>query len=298
MHEDVLGILRCPCCSKNMIAEAVTLEDDEIMTGSLRCQKGKIWSISEGVVDLGSEEQKDANKWSEELKDRTIEELDQEIKNKTPANQLELQEQTCQRIVQHVVCNAPRFVLDVGTGRGTLLKELAPKIPSGCHMTCVDLSSAVLKAVRKKIKQMNPRAKVDYIACDASSLPFNNESFDMVISFFGVSNMGDSIPKGITEIRRVLRQSGSFVNSSLVVEQNSKSYQMLQKHYGEKVGSLVDFITLKGFREIHNRFGFADVRLDMIGKSLAEKNELDLLPVEGDCFALVLAVAQKQRVSP
>jgi len=293
VHKEILGMLRCPCCSKNMIAKAVTVEDDEIIAGTLRCQNGEDWSISEGVVDLGSEEQKDANRWSEELKNRTIEELDQEIKNKTPANQLQLQEQTCQRIVQDVVRKAPRFVLDVGTGRGMLLKELAPMISGVSNIICVDLSSAVLKAVRKKTKKMNPRAKADYIACDASSLPFNNESFDMVVSFFGVSNMGDSIPKGLTEIRKVLRQGGSFVNSSLVVEQDSKSYQMLQKHYGEQVGSLVDFITLKGFQEIHNRFGFADVRLNMIGQSLAEKNELDLLPVEGDRFAFVLAVAQK-----
>jgi len=252
----------------------------------------------DGVLDFGYEEQKDGSEWSRELRSKSIEELDQEVKERTPDNQLELQEKTCQFIAQQVRRIEPELILDVATGRGMLLEKLAPITESSSQLVCVDLSPAVLKEVRKKTKNTNPRAKINYIACNAAALPFNDNCFDMAVSFFGVANMGASIVEGISEARRVLKPDGSFLNASLIIEQGSESYRLLGEYYGERAGRLIDFVLSSGFRESHKLAGFLDVRLEIIGESVAQKNKYDLLPVEGDWFASGVAVAQQRNIPP
>ncbi len=155
-----------------------------------------------------------------------------------------------------------------------------------------------MKEVRKKTKNTNPRARINYIACNAAALPFNDNCFDMAVSFFGVANMGASIVKGISEARRVLKPDSSFLNASLIVRQDSESYRFLREYYGERAGRLIDFVLCSGFREFHKLVGFLDVRLVIIGESVAQKNKYDLLPVEGDRFAFGVVVAQQRKTPP
>ncbi len=95
-------------------------------------------------------------------------------------------------------------VLDVGCGTGVLLKTLADTYPD-VALAGVDLTREMLAVARKRL----PKA-VRLEQAGAEKLPFDDESFDTVIS----CNMFHYIREPIAaleEMRRVLKPAGAFI---------------------------------------------------------------------------------------
>jgi demethylmenaquinone methyltransferase/2-methoxy-6-polyprenyl-1,4-benzoquinol methylase len=97
-------------------------------------------------------------------------------------------------------------ILDVATGTGDLAIALAHAIPTA-RVTGVDISENMLATGRKKI---SGRDRIELLAGDAEKLNFDDGTFDAVTVAFGVRNFGD-IPRGLTEMGRVLRPGGRCV---------------------------------------------------------------------------------------
>lgn len=121
--------------------------------------------------------------------DYDYEELDNNIVAETPASFQQITKETKKVIIQKIQNEKPVLLLDIATGRGELFQELLLHISAKTQIICTDLSFQVLKYDRLKAKKINPNAKVNYIACDATRLPFNSSSIDMAVSFFGIANM-------------------------------------------------------------------------------------------------------------
>jgi demethylmenaquinone methyltransferase/2-methoxy-6-polyprenyl-1,4-benzoquinol methylase len=101
-------------------------------------------------------------------------------------------------------CSAKR-ILVLATGTGDVAIALARKIPDA-RITGVDLSEEMLKVGRKKIST----DRITLRTGDAEALDFADATFDAVTVAFGVRNFGD-IPRGLTEMHRVLRPGGLCV---------------------------------------------------------------------------------------
>ena len=78
--------------------------------------------------------------------------------------------------------NKKAKILDAagGTGRITL-----PLARLGYDITICDLSAAMLDVARRKLEKEGLIDKVEIIECDVRSLPFENESFDFVLCWYG-----------------------------------------------------------------------------------------------------------------
>jgi len=92
-------------------------------------------------------------------------------------------------------------VLDVGCGTGRLIRKLVDK---GAIVTGADISPEMLKIAKKKFD------KVEFIEGDIEHLPFEDESFDMVIATFVIVHLKD-LRKAFDEVYRVLKPGGSFI---------------------------------------------------------------------------------------
>jgi SAM-dependent methyltransferase len=89
--------------------------------------------------------------------------------------------------------------LDVGCGPGTLLSELSRRLGVE-HVVGVDPSQPFVDAARARI----PGAEVRLAA--AETLPFESDSFDVVLSQLVVNFMEDAM-RGVTEMARVARRT-------------------------------------------------------------------------------------------
>ena len=99
-----------------------------------------------------------------------------------------------------------KIVLDVGGGTG-VLSLLALKA-GAARVVCGDISEYMLSEARRKaIDQLDNLDRIDFRKLDAESLPFEDGSFDVVLSSMSFGLFPDQ-KKAVTEMVRVLRVGG------------------------------------------------------------------------------------------
>jgi len=104
---------------------------------------------------------------------------------------------------QHFGLTAASSVLDVGCAKGFMLHDMAHLIP-GITVMGVDVSQY---AIDNAMPDMKPHLRV----ADAKKLPFQDKSFDVVISINTIHNLDRTeCGQALQEIERVARR-GSFV---------------------------------------------------------------------------------------
>ena len=126
--------------------------------------------------------------------------------NKT-AKKLEKINKSFIAIIKRMGINSGK-VLDIGTGSGTLAISLCKEF-SKINAVGIDISNLILIYARGNAKKSNLESKITFIESNAEDLPFENESFDLVVSSNSLHLIDNPI-KMFNEINRVLKKNGKF----------------------------------------------------------------------------------------
>jgi ubiquinone/menaquinone biosynthesis C-methylase UbiE len=98
--------------------------------------------------------------------------------------------------------------LDVGCGTGFPLIELAERLGPASEVHGVDVWSAGLQRAREKVAaRATPNVTIH--EASATSMPFPDARFDLIVSNLGVNNFDDR-DAAIAECRRVIRPGGTI----------------------------------------------------------------------------------------
>lgn len=100
-------------------------------------------------------------------------------------------------------------VLDCGAGTGTTGIMAAEKVGTKGQVTLFDLSEEMLAIAREKVMQKDLQASVSFRVGDAVHLPFDDDSFDVVLSTYGLCPLYDPI-QGALELYRVTKPRGKL----------------------------------------------------------------------------------------
>ncbi|HSR53211.1 MAG TPA: class I SAM-dependent methyltransferase [Acidobacteriota bacterium] len=96
---------------------------------------------------------------------------------------------------------AGQDILDVACGTGILAREAKRAVGSEGSVTGVDINDGMLAVARKQ------SSEISWHKSPAEDLPFQDASFDRVVSQFGLMFFQDKV-KAISEMLRVLRPGG------------------------------------------------------------------------------------------
>jgi len=99
----------------------------------------------------------------------------------------------------------PSSVLDVATGTADFAIDALRLNPA--RVIGLDISVRMLELGREKIRRMKMDDRIELVRGDSLSLPFADDSFDLVMSAFGVRNFSDLF-RGISEMTRVTARNG------------------------------------------------------------------------------------------
>jgi demethylmenaquinone methyltransferase/2-methoxy-6-polyprenyl-1,4-benzoquinol methylase len=94
------------------------------------------------------------------------------------------------------------FLLDLGTGTGDLAREALAQFPRA-RVIAADFTLEMMRVGQKN-------GPLDFSSADALQLPFQDRSFDAVVSGFLMRNVID-LQKALQEQYRVLRKGGRMV---------------------------------------------------------------------------------------
>ena len=106
----------------------------------------------------------------------------------------------------------PQKVLDVCTGTGDLIIEIANRSKEGISFTGYDFTAEMLEVARRKTTTQE--LVVEFIEGDVASMPFDNNRFDVAGIAFGLRNLiyeNSNADRHLNEIHRVIRPGGRFV---------------------------------------------------------------------------------------
>ena len=97
-------------------------------------------------------------------------------------------------------------ILDIATGTGDFA-IIAAKMLRPEKITAVDISEGMMNVGRLKAKEEGVSDTIDFKKEDCTNMTFADNTFDAVISAFGIRNFQD-LDKGLAEMCRVLKKGG------------------------------------------------------------------------------------------
>ncbi len=100
-------------------------------------------------------------------------------------------------------------VLDCGSGTGSTGMLAAKKTGPQGRVTMFDLSNAMLEVARKKVTAENLQDRITFQTGDMTHLPFDDNSFDVVLSTYSLCPLYDP-EKGALEMYRVAKPGGKI----------------------------------------------------------------------------------------
>ena len=106
---------------------------------------------------------------------------------------------------RNLIAGASGDVLEIGGGTGANLGYYSAGVES---VTVTEPEPPMLKLLERKAREQNSQAIV--LRAPAEDLPFEDASFDTVVSTLVLCGVGDQ-PRVMRELRRVLRPGGRLI---------------------------------------------------------------------------------------
>jgi ubiquinone/menaquinone biosynthesis C-methylase UbiE len=104
-------------------------------------------------------------------------------------------------------------VLDIPCGGGFALRVLGPG--QAVHYVAADISPHMLQRAREEARRMRAQDAIEFVEADVSALQFDDESFDLCVTYNGLHCLPDP-REALAELTRVLKPGGTLRGTSCV----------------------------------------------------------------------------------
>lgn len=111
------------------------------------------------------------------------------------------------RLVEHCSAERAADVIEMAAGTGIVSRKLRDHLDPTAALTVTDLNRPMLEIAQSKFTEGE---NVSFKTADALSLPFDDNSFDLMVCQFGVMFFPDK-PASYREAARVLKPGGRYV---------------------------------------------------------------------------------------
>lgn len=156
-----------------------------------------------------------------------------------------------------------QHVLDVACGTGILARAAAERVGPDGAVVGVDINEGMLAVAKEKA------AQIEWRNGPAEALPFENDSFDAVVSQFALMFFEDKVA-AIKEMARVLRPGGHLAVAVWDSLENTPGYdvmtQLLQRLFGDEAADALRAPYILGDRQlVHSLFetaGISDTQVE------------------------------------
>ena len=112
-------------------------------------------------------------------------------------------------VAERLAALRPERILETAAGTGIVTRAVNKVVPQA-QIVATDINPTVVEFAAQHLRS----ERVIFLRADAQDLPFEDESFDVVLCLFGVMFFRDKV-RANAEARRVLRTGGQYVPRDL-----------------------------------------------------------------------------------
>ena len=112
-------------------------------------------------------------------------------------------------VIENIDIRETDTILEIGFGNGYLIRRLSDENP--LKMYGIDISSDMLNSATKKNRKKIEQGKIQLSLADVQDLSFEESSIDKAYTVNTVYFWQD-LHKGLSEIKRILKPGGMFLN--------------------------------------------------------------------------------------
>jgi arsenite methyltransferase len=170
-------------------------------------------------------------------------------------------------------------VLDIGSGLGFPLIEIAMRFGETCEVYGIDPWKTARERAEQKIKTIGLK-NVKIIDAVAEDIPFEDELFDLIVSNNGINNVQD-FEKSLNEISRVGKKNSDFIFTVNLEE-------TMVEFYNEYKNVLAEKGMAEGVKKLARHIHQKRKPVDEI-KSAVEQAGFNIIEVNLDKFHLRFA---------
>ncbi len=117
-----------------------------------------------------------------------------------------------------------KSVLEIACGTGRLTRQLRNVLPLTAELTCTDLSMDMIDFAQSSLMDNS----INFLPANAQDLPFEDNSFDLVVCQFGYMFTTDK-QKAFSEAFRVLKKNGVILFNTWDKLENNKIRVTMRK---------------------------------------------------------------------
>ncbi len=210
MQRSHLNFLMCPKCRRKLVVQPAIEQADEVRTGTLVCEKGHQWPITDGIPSLLFPDlSPDDKKWVAEY-DEMADHYDEDIKQYEAWLDVDLKKER-QRLAQFIPIEGPSRIIDVSIGTGANFEALASLYKNRMgrfNLHGLDVSWGMLRASKKKASQLG--ILLNLVHGSVLNIPYADNTFNVVIHTGGINTFSD-ISGALREMYRVVSKDGFVV---------------------------------------------------------------------------------------
>jgi ubiquinone/menaquinone biosynthesis C-methylase UbiE len=118
-------------------------------------------------------------------------------------------------------------VLELASGTGRVTRHLRDQLPASIKLVASDLSPDMLRIAKDKFKDSD---NIEFVIADMQSLPFEANSFEVVVCQFGLMFPPDKL-KAFKEVYRVLKPGGLFLFSTWEKTDNVEIFRIVYNEH-------------------------------------------------------------------
>ena len=122
-------------------------------------------------------------------------------------------------------------MLEVPVGTGVLTMPIYRKL-TNADITCLDYSKEMMARAQNRAENMDIQ-NISFVQGDVGELPFENETFDLVLSMNGLHVFPDK-DAAFSEIFRVLKKGGIFCGCTYIEGECNRTDWFINKIYVPK----------------------------------------------------------------
>lgn len=174
-------------------------------------------------------------------------------------------------VARHIIgYRAEGNLLDIGTGPGWLLVKLHERAPR-LRLTGADVSPSMVARARKNMVKAGLADMIEIRQAEASHLPFDDRSFDMVVSTGSIHHWKNPTA-GLNEVYRVLKAGGYSLLYDIVSDIPKPVLREMAREFGRLKMMMLwlhafeePFYSRENFASLASPTLFREGRIEFIG---------------------------------